>query len=96
MMKVVEVCVSDISSAIEAIRGGATSLELCSNRIEGGCTPSYGFIEQCKEYIENFENKNIQLNVLIRPRPGNFIYTNIEMKTIFRDINASKKAGADG
>jgi copper homeostasis protein CutC len=42
----IEACVSDISSAINAIQGGVYLLEICCNRIEGGCAPSFGFVEQ--------------------------------------------------
>ena len=90
---VVEICLSDIESAIQAVRGGATSLELCSNRIEGGITPSIGFVEEC---VHLFKETGIEINVLIRPRPGDFCYTKNEFSTIERDIKAINRAGATG
>lgn len=90
---VVEICLSDVMSALEAHKGGANSIELCSNRVEGGVTPSYGTIEQCVEY---FRATNVQVHVLIRPRPGGFYYTPIEFEAIQRDVLAAKMAGADG
>ena len=89
----IEICVSDIESAKEAILGGANSLELCSNRIEGGITPSIGFVEEC---VQLFKMKSVEINVLVRPRPGDFCYTSNEFTTIIRDIEASRRAGATG
>lgn len=90
---IVEICVSDLQSAEAAVIGGATSLELCSNRSEGGTTPSIGLVEQC---AERFAGSNVQLNVLVRPRPGGFHYTSAEQEVIKRDVMAIRSAGADG
>jgi copper homeostasis protein len=90
---VVEICLSDIESAIQAVQGGATSLELCSNRIEGGITPSVGFVEEC---VHLFKETGIEINVLVRPRPGDFCYTSTEFSIIERDIKAINRAGATG
>lgn len=89
----VEIMVTDVESALQAIKGGANSLELCSNRIEGGTTPSIGFIE---EVVKMCQGLSIEVNVLIRPRPGDFLYSNAEFDLIERDIIAAKSAGADG
>eukprot|EP01031_Cornospumella_fuschlensis_P048418 gene48418-59294_t len=83
--RIVEICVSDYESAKQAVEGGATSLELCSNRNEGGTTPSLGLIEQC---VDLAKGTNVALQVLIRPRPGDFNYTNEEFEIIQRDIIA--------
>ena len=92
-MTVVEICLSDIESAIQAVQAGATSLELCSNRLEGGITPSIGFVEEC---VRLFKDNGTEINVLIRPRPGDFCYTKNEFSHIESDILAVSRAGATG
>lgn len=89
----VEIMVTDIESAKEAIKGGANSLELCANRLEGGTTPSIGFIE---EVVKLCRSLSVEVNVLIRPRPGDFVYSEAEFELIQRDILAAKVAGVDG
>lgn len=89
----VEVCVSDFESARNAFHGGATSLELCSNRAEGGTTPSMGLIEQCVRLVRGTD---VELHVLIRPRAGDFVYSHEEFEIMQRDIIAAKVAGANG
>jgi copper homeostasis protein len=89
----VEICVSDISSAIAAIHGGATSLELCSNRLEGGVTPSIGFVEECVRVCRNL---SVEVHVLVRPRPGGFVYSPEEFEVIIRDISSFVAVGVDG
>lgn len=75
---VIEVCVSDIESACSAWRGGATSIELCANRLEGGITPSVGLVEEC---VTRFQAQGLfEVHVLIRPRPGDFHYTGTSIK----------------
>ena len=69
---VIEICLSDITSAISAIAGGATSIELCTSRAEGGITPYIGLID---EVVRISRGKEVQVHVLIRPRPGNFVYS---------------------
>ena len=62
-----EICVDRVESAINAEKGGATRLELCSNLIIGGTTPTKSLFEEVKR------NVNIPINVLIRPRFGDFL-----------------------
>lgn len=92
-MHTCEVCLSDIKSAIAAVKGGANSLELCANRAEGGVTPSIGLVEQC---VRMFKHLGVEINVLIRPRAGNFIYDESELSLVFADINAVRSVGATG
>lgn len=89
----VEFCVSDIESAKAAVYGGATSLELCANRQEGGTSPSLGFVE---EVVKLCRNISTEVHVLVRPRPGGFVYTQEEFEVILRDISAFATAGVDG
>jgi copper homeostasis protein len=90
---IVEICVSDISSAIVAIQGGATSIELCSNRLEGGVTPSIGFVEECVRICRSL---SVEVHVLVRPRPGGFVYSLEEFEVIMKDISSFVVAGVDG
>ena len=85
-----EICVDSVKSAINAERGKATRLELCSNLIIGGTTPTKSLFEEVKK------NVNIPINVLIRPRFGDFLYSDYEVNIIKNEIEMFKKLGADG
>lgn len=85
-----EICANSVASCEEAQRGGAYRVELCAGIPEGGTTPSYGEIMVARELL------NIKLNVIIRPRGGDFLYSGIEFKTMLNDIEICKKAGVDG
>ena len=89
----VEICVSDIEGCIEAVEGGATSLELCSNRLEGGVTPSIGFIQQA---VAIFQSTNVAVHVLVRPRQGDFVYSAAEFEVLIRDLLMCQSEGVDG
>lgn len=86
----IEVCVDSVQSAIAAQRGGADRVELCDNLMEGGTTPSFGAIEQARK------NLKIGLQVIIRPRGGDFLYSDLEFEIIKRDIEICKQIGANG
>ncbi|MBI5009070.1 MAG: copper homeostasis protein CutC [Bacteroidia bacterium] len=85
-----EICVDSIESALNAQLAGADRVELCDNLIEGGTTPSYGSILSARS------NLNIMLHVIIRPRGGDFLYTDIEYDIMRRDIDVCGEAGVDG
>jgi copper homeostasis protein len=86
----IEVCVDSVESALAAERGGAMRLEVCSNLLEGGVTPSLGMIKAVRR------NVSIALNVMIRPRGGDFCYSDEEFAIMRQDITSAKQAGADG
>jgi copper homeostasis protein len=85
-----EICCTSLASAKIAEENGATRIELCDNILEGGTTPSAGLIAAVKEGI------NIPLHVLIRPRGGDFCYTDEEFRVIKLDIAACLELGVDG
>lgn len=85
-----EICSNSTQSALNAQEAGATRVELCSNLWESGTTPSYGSIKKARALLD------IQLFVLIRPRGGDFIYSDLEFDIIKEDIIACKAMGVDG
>lgn len=86
----IEVCVDSVESAIASQSGGAARVELCDNLFEGGTTPSIGMIRMVRQAI------TIGLHVIIRPRGGDFLYSDHEMAAMRHDIEAAKAADADG
>lgn len=87
---IVEICVDSVESAVAAQVGGADRVELCDNLMEGGTTPSFGAIEVARKLL------NIKLHVIIRPRGGDFLYSDTEFEIMKRDIEAAKRLGVDG
>jgi len=85
-----EIVVYNIESALKAQEGGADRIELCDNPGEGGTTPSFGTIESVRQ------NVNLDLFVMIRPRGGDFHYSNYEFHCMKRDIDQCQKLSADG
>ncbi len=80
MKTIVEICAGSLESCIAARDGGAKRVELCSALSLGGITPSYGVIALAKKETE------LEINVLIRPRQGDFLYNREEMEVMKRDI----------
>ena len=85
-----EICANSVASCKAAQEGGADRVELCAGIPEGGTTPSFGMIRKARESVD------IALNVIIRPRGGDFLYSNDELDEMIYDIRAAKEAGADG
>ncbi len=87
---IVEICTPNIQSALNAEAAGAHRIELCENLRDGGTTPSVGTILACKKHLK------IPVYVLIRPRGGDFCYSDLEMEVMLNDIDFCKKNGVDG
>jgi len=85
-----EICIDGIQSALNAQNTGATRVELCDNLSEGGTTPGFGTIDSVRNSID------IGVHVLIRPRTGDFLYTDAEFDIMRKDIESCKRSGADG
>lgn len=85
-----EICANSVASCIAAQDGGADRVELCAGIPEGGTTPSVGMIRCARESI------GISLNVIIRPRGGDFLYSESEIREMVYDIEAAKELGVDG
>ena len=90
MKKILEICVNGHKSAIAAERGGADRVELCAALPEGGTTPSYG------EIITTLDAVSIPVNVIIRARGGDFLYSKSEIKAMKWDISLCQDLGANG
>ncbi len=86
----IEICCTSIDAALMAEKYGANRIELCSELFFGGITPSIGLIESCIKELK------IPIRVLIRPRGGNFNYSDSEIKVIINDIVRLKDLGVEG
>lgn len=87
---ILEVCVDSYASAMAAIHGGADRLELCSALAVGGLTPWVELLTQIRSVSD------IPIRCLMRPRPGDFLYTEEEVQLMCRQIQTLHAAGADG
>jgi copper homeostasis protein len=85
-----EICCFNVSSAIIAQQAGAHRVELCTSPAEGGTTPSPGMISVARERL------SIALYPIIRPRGGDYLYSEEEFGVMQKDIEYCKKAGCDG
>lgn len=85
-----EICVYSYESARIAQESGADRIELCAGLPEGGTTPSYGTVKKvCKDL-------SLPVHVIIRPRGGDFLYTNAEIDIMCEDIRMARQSGASG
>ena len=87
---ILETCVDSVESAMAASEGGADRLELCSNLIIGGTTPSPWLFEEIRK------RSDIRIHALIRPRFGDFCYTEAEFSMIRNAVKDFRKMGAEG
>ena len=87
---ILECCVDSVESAIEAQKGGADRVELCSALVIGGLSPSVAMFQKVKEAID------IKVHVLLRPRFGDFCYTDYEHEILKEEVKMFRNLGADG
>lgn len=85
-----EICTGSYASGMAASRGGADRLELCANLVIGGTTPSLALFEQLRRDCD------VKINVLIRPRFGDFLYDEAETEEMCRCIDQFRGLGANG
>lgn len=86
----IEVCASSIESVVQAVKGGASRIELCASLGEGGITPPLSWIEH------SIKNTDLQVFTLIRPRGGDFLYSDNEYLMMKKDIVHCGEAGCHG
>ncbi|WP_348268582.1 copper homeostasis protein CutC [Edaphobacter paludis] len=87
---VFELCAESIDACLVARDGGADRIELCSALSEGGLTPSHGLIR------EAVTRSGLPVHVLLRPRGGDFVYTDAEFEVICEDLKHLRLLGASG
>jgi copper homeostasis protein len=87
---ILEISVESLDAALAAERGGAQRIELCSDAHEGGTTPSADLLRTTRDRV------HLPIFTMIRPRAGNFVYSDAEFATVQRDIDAAKQFRADG
>lgn len=87
---ILEVCVDSVESAVSAARGGATRLELCANLVIGGTSPDEDLFRMVRERVD------IPVRVLLRPRFGDFLYSEEEFELLRRQMRRFAALGADG
>lgn len=85
-----EVCAGSLASCLAAAQGGAARVELCASLETGGLTPSPGMIALARQRLD------IGLHVIVRPRGGDFLYSDEEFDVMRRDVLACRELGADG
>lgn len=86
-----EICANSVESCVEAQRGGADRVELCAGIPEGGTTPSYGDIVVARKVLTS-----TKLHVIIRPRGGDFLYSDVEKEIMLEDVRMARRLGVDG
>ena len=87
----IEICANSVESAVKAQEGGAYRVELCAGIPEGGTTPSFGDIRMARQLLNE-----TKLHVIIRPRGGDFLYSQLEQEIMLHDIKVARQLGADG
>ncbi len=86
----VEICAGSLQSGINAKDGGAQRIEYCSHLEWGGLTPTYGGLRIARDLLD------LEIFVLIRPRPGHFVFDKLEVDQMLEDIDICKSLGMDG
>ena len=92
-MPIYEFCAENVTLLEKAFKAGAQRVELCDNLAVGGTTPSYGVIKAAVELAKDYKAKVI---VMIRPRGGDFVYSQQELAIMLEDIKCARELGVDG
>ena len=90
MNYIIEIATADFITTKAAVEGGADRIELCAALTEGGTTPSQGMIRRCREAFA------VSLFPIIRPRGGDFLYSDDEYEIMLKDVLLCKQSGCDG
>ena len=90
MNYLIEIATTDFAGTEAAVNGGADRIELCSALSEGGLTPSFGLIKKCRE------NFSLPIFPIIRPRSGDFLYSDDEYSIMKNEVGLCKELGCDG
>ena len=88
-----EFCAENVTDLEKAMQTGARRVELCDNLAVGGTTPSYGVIKAAVELVDPY---HATVMTMIRPRGGDFVYNDLEMKIMLEDIQMARRAGTHG
>lgn len=86
----IEVCLESVESVVAAQESGAYRVELCTDLFEGGLTPSLGMFRRARKVAPS-----IKISVMIRPRGGDFCYSEEEFATMLEDVKIYREEGAD-
>jgi copper homeostasis protein len=86
----IEICVENTDGLIAAQNAGADRVELCASLLEGGLTPSWGMILEAKRLA------TIPFHVIVRPRGGDFLYSDVEFAAMLADVDALRELGVAG
>ena len=88
-----EFCAENVTLLEKAMQAGARRIELCDNLAVGGTTPSYGVTKAAVELVANYDTT---IMTMIRPRGGDFVYTDLEIAIMLEDIRLTTQAGSQG
>ena len=88
-----EFCAENVTLLEKAMQAGARRIELCDNLAVGGTTPSYGVTKAAVELAANYDST---IMTMIRPRGGDFVYTDLEIAIMLEDIRLTTQAGSQG
>ncbi len=92
-MPIYEFCAENVTLLEKAFKAGAQRVELCDNLAVGGTTPSYGVIKVAVELAKTYQAKVV---VMIRPRGGDFVYSQEELAIMLEDMKCARELGVDG
>ena len=88
-----EFCAENVTLLEKAMQAGARRIELCDNLTVGGTTPSYGVIQAAVELAKSYDTT---VMTMIRPRGGDFVYSDLEVSIMLEDLEKAREAGSQG